>query len=52
MYVGTIYALYVSQYEKGKLCENRGRKVTDLTGRCPMMAGLPDIVIRLGYMRI
>jgi len=35
------------QYQKGKLCENRGRKVTDLTGKCPKMAGLPDNASRL-----
>ena len=28
--------------EKGKPYESRGRKVTDLTGTCPTMAGLPD----------
>ena len=39
------------QYEKGKLCESRGRKVTDLTGKRPKMAGLPDNITRLSRMR-
>jgi len=29
--------------KKGKLCESRGRKVTDLKGEYPKMAGLPQI---------
>ena len=35
------------KYEKGKLCESRGRKVTDLTGKNPMMAGPPDNATRI-----
>jgi hypothetical protein len=48
--VGTIYALKLLQHEKGKLCESRGRKVTDLTGKCPTMAGLPDNANRLNHI--
>jgi hypothetical protein len=40
--VGTIYAFLEPEYEKGKLCESRGRKVTDLKDKYPKMAGLPD----------
>ena len=49
-YIGTIYALLRLQYQKGKLCENRGRKVTDLTGKRPKMAGLPDNASRLSHI--
>ncbi|PTQ69637.1 hypothetical protein C8R26_1343 [Nitrosomonas oligotropha] len=42
--------LLLMQYEKGKLCESRGRKVTDLTGICPRMAGLPDNTNRFNHV--
>lgn len=38
------------QHQKGKLCENRGRKVTDLTGKRPKMAGLPDNASRHSHI--
>ena len=43
--IGTVYAEMISQHEKGKLCESRGRKVTDLKGKCPRMAGLPGTLL-------
>lgn len=44
-----VYAQLIQEYEKGKLYESGGRKVTDLKGQCPKMAGLPDNASRSGY---
>lgn len=41
---------FLMKYEKGKLCESRGRKVTDLTGKNPMMAGPPDNAARINHV--
>ena len=45
-FIGNSYAYLAPEHEKGKLCESRGRKVTDLKDLYPKMAGLPDNAYR------